>query len=245
MANKALDVNFVVDEVGVGIGRTEQRLAERAIDSAWVTAAAARTDDPDEHDRRLAQACEGSATLRPVPVLVPPTGQPGALDQAQQLIVSGSRVVRLCPGRHRYPLADWVLSPLPELCEREGAALVLDFAPEPIDWARIVAFARTYPSLSMVVLETDLTDRTVPAALDAAPNVVLHLGRLGTLERLIRLTTVFGRHRVVWGSSESANADEARRAVSETDDLAEEGRAAILHGNAEALQDGSYAEAFL
>ena len=53
----------------------------------------------------------------------------------------GSGAVRLCPVRDGYPLVDWLLSPLPELCEREGVALVLDFAPGSIPWNDVVTFA--------------------------------------------------------------------------------------------------------
>jgi hypothetical protein len=120
---------------------------------------------------------------------------------------------------------------------------VLDFRPKRIDWAQTVAFAHGYPCLPMVVLEADLSHRAVPAVLDTTPNFLLHLGRLGTLERLVRLMTIFGRHRFVSGSS--GGADEPRRAVADTDKLPEEGRTAILHRNAETLQEGSYAEAFL
>jgi Amidohydrolase len=245
MAKAALDVNLVLDEVCDGAAPVEQRLDRRSVAAAWVTAAAARTDDPKQHDRRLAHACEGSETLRHVPVLVPPTGEPGAFQRAERLLAAGSRIVRLCPGNHHYPLATWVLSPLPELCQREGAALVLDFGPERVDWVQTVAFARSYPSLPMVVLEADFSDRAVPAVLDRASNVLLHLGRLETLDRIVRLTTIFGRHRFVWGSSERADADEARRAVADSDELTEDARQAILRGNADALQTGSYREAFL
>src|SRR5438046_2823597 len=58
------------------------------------------------------------------------------------------------PSSHRYPLVDWVLSPVPELCEREGVAVVLDFAPEAVKWAEAVAFARHYSPVPMVILET-------------------------------------------------------------------------------------------
>jgi hypothetical protein len=78
-------------------------------------------------------------------VLVPPAGIPGAFERARRLTASARcRVIRLCPGGHRYPLADWVLSPVPELCERERIAVSLDFASERVNWAETVAFARGY-----------------------------------------------------------------------------------------------------
>ena len=113
---------------GPRIGINEQRLEQRAVAAAWATAAPARSGNPDEHDDRLARARETSASHHSVPVLVPPTAVAGGFERARRLTASaGRRVIRLCPGGHRYPLVDWVLSPVPELCEREGVAVVLDF----------------------------------------------------------------------------------------------------------------------
>jgi hypothetical protein len=123
---------------------------------------------------------------------------------------------------------------------------VLDFAPAWVDWAETVDFARGYPGVPMVVLEADVsTDRAAPAALDTAPNLLLHVGRPTALEALLRHVATFGGQRFVWGSSESADADAAREAIAEEQSIAEEDRAAILSGNAEALQNGTYAETFL
>jgi len=52
-----------------------------------------------------------------------------------------------------------------------------------------------------------------------------------------------GRACVLWGSSEGAAV--ARRATENAEGLGEEDRAAILIENAQALQDGAYAEAWL
>jgi predicted TIM-barrel fold metal-dependent hydrolase len=241
MAGDAVDVNLVVDAAAVDAARLEGD----AIGAAWVTAARSRTEDPGEHDEQLARACEPWPSFHPLPVLVPPTGVAGAYERARRLAATARcRVVRLCPGGHGYPLADWVLSPLPELCQREGVSLVLDFAPVPVGWAETVAFARAYPSLPMVVLEAEVdVDRALPAALDAAPNLVLHVGRLRSPERLVHLAGVYGTSRFVWGSGPRGAA--ARETIAAAEGLGEDDRAAILRGNAQALQDGSYAERFL
>jgi hypothetical protein len=76
-------------------------------------------------------------------------------------------------------------------------------------------------------------------------NLVLHNGRPFGVQNLLHLGGVFGSHRFVWGSSEGADADVARRATENAEGLAEEDRAAILGENAQALQDGAYAEAWL
>lgn len=247
MARNAIDVNLVADAASDDVAlKSEARLDARGITAAWLIAAAARSEDPEEHDQRLARACEGSSSLYPVPVLVPPTAVPGAYDRARRLAATARcRVVRLCPGGHRYPLADWVLTPLPELCQRERLALMLDFEPDPVRWDETVAFARSYPSLPMVLLDAEIgADRALPAALDAAPNLLLHVGRLCSLEDLIRLTDAYGPSRFAWGSGHP-EADAARESIAAAERLGGEVRAAILHGNAQALQDGSYAETFL
>ena len=102
----------------------------------------------------------------------------------------GSGAVRLCPVRDGYPLVDWLLSPLPELCEREGVALVLDFAPGAIPWSDVVTFARSFPTVPMVVLGVE-GDRVAGAALDATANLVLHGAGVASL------AATFGAHRFV------------------------------------------------
>jgi hypothetical protein len=99
-------------------------------------------------------------------------------------------VVRLCPVRDAYPLVDWVLSPLPERCEREGVTLLLDFAPGSIPWSDVVTFARAFPTVPMVVLGVE-SDRVAAAALDATANLVLHGADVASL------AATFGAHRVV------------------------------------------------
>jgi len=247
MAPDAVDVNLVIDAAGCdAASQSQARLHGNGISSGWVTAAASRTEDPEKHDELLARACERSPSLHPVPVLIPPTAVPGAYERARRLAATARcRVVRLCPSGHGYPLADWVLSPLPELCEREGVALVLDFAPEALRWSETVAFARAYPALPMVVLDAEIgLDRALPAALDAAPNLLLHVAQLPSPEHLVRLADVYGTSRFVWGSG-PPGAGAARESIAAAEGLGEEGRAAILHDNAQALQDGGYAERFL
>jgi hypothetical protein len=223
MAPVAIDVNLVLDTVAVD----DVVLSERGLGGAWVTANASRTDDPAAPDARLGRDLSGSETLRPVPVLVPPTGTTGAYARAHEIVDSAPlHVVRLCPTGHRYPLADWVLSPIPELCERQSFTLLLDFAPADVPWLEAVAFARAFPSVPMVVLGVG-DERAAPAALDAAPNLILHLD--GTISA--ELVATYGGSRFV--------------AASGTADLPGRDRELILQRNAEALADGSYAEQWL
>jgi hypothetical protein len=223
MAQLAIEVNLVLDAVAVD----EVVLAERGLGGAWVTAKPSRTDDPAAHDARLGRALSGSETLRALPVLVPPTGTNGAYARAREIIRSAPlHVVRLCPAGHRYPLADWVLSPIPELCERQSFTLLLDFAPADVAWLEVVAFARAFPSVPMILLGVD-GERAAPAALDAAANLILHFEGAVSAS----LVATFGGSRFV--------------AASATGDLPDPDRELILRRNAEALADGSYAGQWL
>ncbi len=241
MARTGIDVNLVVDAADDDLAG---RLAALEVESAWVTASAARTQEPEASDEQLFRACNGSPSLHPLPVLVPPVSALGAYERARAIAATADlRVVRLCPAGHAYPLAEWVVSPLPELCERERLALVLDFEPQAVPWSEVVSFARAYPSVPMVVLGVDLgTDPVVAAALDAAPNLVIEIGLSSEGADLVRFADTYGPSRFVWGSGGGDGALAVREAIA---GLGEEARAAILGENARALADGSYAERFL
>jgi hypothetical protein len=242
MAADCTDVNLVLDPEDDQVARSEQRLSMLGIAAAWVCASMSRQADPDANDERLARLCNGSPVLQPVPVLLPPAGAPGALGRARCITERADRrVVRICPSGHDYPLASWVLSPLPELLARADFALLLDFEPTPIRWQEAVPFAREYPSLPIVILAVNPhANRTLPAALDAAPNLLAQLAGSGAPHELGRLVRTFGTSRFVFGSGGS---DDGARDLLRALDLqlsSEEGRAIKEH-NARELADGSYA----
>ena len=81
-------MNLVIDEARDDLAESEQRLAQRAVATAWATAAPARSGNPDEHDERLGRACESSASHHSVPVLVPPAGVAGGFERARLLRAS-------------------------------------------------------------------------------------------------------------------------------------------------------------
>jgi hypothetical protein len=141
-----------------------------------------------------------------VPVLRPTAGRPGAAAEAATLLAqSPVRLARLCPAAHGYPLVDWVVSPLPALCDAHGVALLLDFAPAPIDWVAAVSLARAYPTVPFVVLDCDLSSEPASAAaLDSALNLVLHVRANTAPEDVRRLVGVYGRRRFVRGSPTAA-----------------------------------------
>lgn len=242
----SIDVNLVVDVVDVaGLHAWSDRLPALGLAGAWITPPADSEID-DASRELLAQADGPGRALQLVPVVTPPTGT-GEFERAVRLAGTvGCRVLRVCPGAHGYPLVDWVLSPLPELCAREHLALLLDFGADPVPWRDVVDLARAFPAVPLVVLAGDTdSDRTIPAVLDSTANVVVELSRLRAVEVLVRLVTLFGAHRFVWGSGGSAAATAVLPAIADAGDLSPDDRAAVLHGNAGALGSGAYAGMFL
>jgi len=123
----------------------------------------------------------------------------GSLQHALDAVAASSGgMVRICPGPNgdRYPLLAWVLSPLPETCERERLGLAIDYRGAGIPWDDVVRFSRGYPGLPMILIGAAIgTDAVIPAALDVAPNLILE--RPANLEAatLGRLVDRFGAHR--------------------------------------------------
>ncbi len=114
--------------------------------------------------------------------------------------------IRPGPGGDGYPLVEWVLSPLPETCERENLGLAIDYRGAGIPWEDVVRFSRAYPALPMVLVGASIgRDGVIPAALDAAPNLILELISAPADERLAGLVARFGAHRF----TDSAEAIEA------------------------------------
>jgi hypothetical protein len=107
--------------------------------------------------------------------------------------------VRIRPGPNGdgYPLVDWVLTPLPETCDRENLALAIDYQGARIPWDDLVRFSRAYPSLPMVLSGASIgNDGVIPAALEVAPNLILEVAPLSArTEALDRLVARFGSHR--------------------------------------------------
>jgi hypothetical protein len=236
MAAAVVDVNTVVE------APWHERLDEldeaaRSRDATfWVTAHASRLGTPaDEVVRR---ACDGLSGLEPISVVLPPTGSPGALNTLREIAEGQTaQVARLCPATHGYPLLDWVLSPIPELCERRELGLLIDYDSQRPPWGEVVAFARRFPTVPMVVLAEALDrELSAPAALDATANLVLQL--TPECERAAALISTFGSSRFVSGGGHG-NAPPA------LDGLGDDDRAAVLAGTAQLLAAGTYARTFL
>jgi hypothetical protein len=123
----------------------------------------------------------------------------GSLQHALDAVAGAAgRMVRLRPGPNGdgFPLVDWVLSPLPETCERENLGLVIDYQGAAIPWDDVVRFSRAYPALPMVLIGASIgNDGVIPAALDAAPNLILELASAPVDEKVAALVARFGAHR--------------------------------------------------
>lgn len=210
---------------------------------AWLVHDRSRHSDPQEHDATLLEACHSHGTqCRAQLVLVPPF-----IDDSAELRMAAAspdtcRVMRLCPGPlgHGYPLVDWVLSPLPESCERENLALAIDYQDANIPWTDVVGFARSFLTVPMILIGALVgEDRTLPAALDVAPNLIIELSGLRDGPTLPPLLEHFGAHRFVYGSGGRSSADLIAPLLN-ADVLG-----AVLGGTADAIGSGAWRETHL
>ena len=245
MSRTGIDTNLRADVSSVDwLERTAGLVDDLGLAAGWVLADA----DADADAGDPGGGPDRDARVRRIPVLGPPAAHPGIVARARAHAAhDASRVVGLRPARDGYPLADWVLSPLPELCEREQLTLILDYVGAPIPWLEIVPFARCYPGLPMLLLGASVGgDEVAPSALDAAANLVLGVGRLGAPDDLVRLVEVFGSQRFAYASATSTSEQGATRLrelrAARLDHDAEHG---VLAGTAAALAEGRYAGAFL
>src|SRR5439155_21608976 len=101
---------------------------------------------------------------------------------------------------NRYPLAGWVLSPLPETCQRERLALGVDYLDQPADLGEVRAFAREYLRVPMLLYRANLAAVALPALLESAPNVLCHVSAAAPAAELAELVNRFGEHRFAFGS---------------------------------------------
>lgn len=139
----------------------------------------------------------------------------GSLQRALDTVAHDTgRMIRISPGPNGdgYPLLDWVLSPLPETCERENLGLAINYQGAAIPWDDVVRFARAYPALPMVLIGASIgNDKVIPAALDVAPNLILELSAGPGGEPPARLVDRFGAHRFT-SSADAIEVDTWREA---------------------------------
>jgi hypothetical protein len=185
-----LDVNLVVADVPTSPDELTALLAERGAASAWVTGDPARSEGSAQGNA-LERLIARTPRVAHLPVVAPLTGIRGAFERFLALAASADlRVVRVCPAAQHFPLASWVLSPLPEACADAGIALMIDFAPRPPDWRGVLNLARDHPALPLIVTGLDGSERfALPALLDAAPNVVVDAGPLSAYQLTERIAS--------------------------------------------------------
>ena len=182
---------------------------------------------------------------RPVVVLVPTDVRSIRERLARWADAGAPRIARIHPGirGHGYPLADWLLPPLPEVLDRDGWALGVDpGAARPYPWEPLVLLARRYPALPIVAYGAPLDDRATAPALDATRNLQLaeHGGRddraIAVLTGLVRRS---GSHRVMAGSGGRSVTLPLPVALSADE------HAAIAAGTADSLGSGRWRDQWL
>lgn len=232
---RIVDVNCVVD-------LTHEIAALPSSNEAWLVHDKSRHSDPREHDAALLKACDARGSqFRAQLVLVPPMS-----DSMERWSAAASpeacRIIRLCPGPlgHGYPLVDWVLSPLPESCERDNLALAIDYQESNIPWVDVVGFARSYPAVPMILIGAAVgEDRTLAAALDVVPNLIIELSSLRASLGFLPLLEQFGAHRFVYGSGGRRSEDLITR------QLDSNAWGAVFAGTADAIGSGAWRETHL
>jgi len=218
-----------------------RRLAS-GVDEVWVMNPWMRRNDPAQFNGQD----EPLANVRDCLVAMPGSAGDLAMRVAAARAAGAPSVVRVCPGPrgHGYPLESWAMSPIPELCEREDLALVVDFG-ERIDypWSELVAFARSCSRLAIVALGAPLSGPTAARALDATPNLIFDTSGLegAPIASLVAsLAASHGAYRLVFGSGRSGVTPDDIAAV-----LGGEDSEMVLSATARRLDKGSWGNEFL
>jgi hypothetical protein len=218
-----------------------------AADEAWVMDPTSRGRGPTPRSSDIApDPAAGPAGIRRQLA-----ASPGPLAELEQRVrvhhaAGGANVVRLCPGPDDddYPLEPWVLTPLPEYCEREDITVLVDPGVKPIryPWSEIVSLAREHPHLVVVALAPPLAGPTAARALDAAPNLVLETSAVtdASTVDLVRLVEVAGAHRLAYGSGDRGIAASVVMACLPTADAP-----AVMAGNADLIDRREWGAAYL
>jgi hypothetical protein len=243
------DANLVTTSLEEGTFRSAvDSLRALRLRTAWVANDRSRHQVPVDPDIALLSACQKWDELQPqVTALPPSTGQDSPQRVLEMVGAGACSVVRLCPSAagHHYPLTDWMLTPLPETCERECLSLAVDYQDlgSHMPWIDIVAFARAFPKLPMVVLSVDIDqDRTVWGALDMAPNLLVELSQAASVTALEPLVDAFGSHRFLYGSG--GNGWDLLDAIAKSPRL-REARESIVGGVAHGLVSGEWSNNYL
>jgi hypothetical protein len=225
----------------VDINAHEARLGA-GVDEAWAVHPRARREDP----ARLDGALNAEANVRECLIAMPESA--GDLQErvSKARGAGAPAIVHICPGAdgHGYPLESWAVSPIPEFCEREDLALVVDMgSPAAYPWSELVAFARAYPRLPMIALGAPLAGPTAGRAFDATPNLILDTSGVdddSILPALAALADGRGAYRLAYGSG-PRGLSAGKIAASLSPSTAE----MVLSGTAARLDKGTWGAEFL
>jgi hypothetical protein len=140
-----------------------------------------------------------------------------------------------------YPLADWVIAPLPALCERESYALAVDYGDAAPALGEVAEFARLAPEVPLLVHGDSFDGNPgIWRLLDRCPNILLQVTAGASAEVLGEAVADFGAHRFVYGSRTGS----VTRAELFSE-LADADRAAVLGGNAALLDQRKWRDSYL
>lgn len=172
------------------------------IDRANVTHTLSLYTDPAGGNAALFAQTRGSARLHPVPVAVP--GVPGAAvpDRPESLADwygDGVRLVRLCPSRHRFDLADPVTGEWLSTLARVGLSVAI--ALDETSPAGLRALAAAHPRLGVLVLAPGYRRlRELAGLLRTAPMLRVETGTLIAQRGIEWLAGQCGAARLVFGT---------------------------------------------
>ena len=225
----------------VDVNGTVRRVAP-GLDEVWVMNPWMRRNDPALFNGQD----EPVANVRDCLTAMPGSVRDLAMHISTAREAGAPAVVRVCPGPygHGYPMESWAMSPIPEFCEREDLALVVDFGERrDYPWSELVAFARSYSRLAVVALGAPLSGPTAARALDATPNLIFDTSGLEGAPGasfVASLAASHGAYRLVYGSGRSGvGADDIAAA------LGGEDLETVLSATAHRLDKGWWGSEFL
>ena len=213
---------------------------------AWLIDLRTRRDDPAGLDAEFLSAANRQEGLRPCLMAMPAPLAELERRVAAYRAAGAPDVVRICPGPdgHGYPLEAWAVSPIPEYCDAENLALIVDVGHPAggFPWPEIVGFARAYPRLAVVAIGAPFRGPTAARALDATPNLVLETSAFVEADTadFARAVRSGGAYRFVYGSGETGL--DASVVAGALDDADSE---IVLAGTAGHLGGGTWALTYL
>ncbi|MFI1015343.1 amidohydrolase family protein [Streptomyces sp. NPDC020965] len=195
------------------------------IDLACVTHSHAVHGDPRDAGptARLAESAAPGPRLVPVPVLIPGpfgTGRPG-----------DERLVRLCPGEHRWPLTGGPSLALAAELARRGIAVLLGW--ETVTAPEVARYAAGTPELRIVLTGTGYRSaRELTGLMDTHPGLSVDTSTLAGHLQVEWFAERHGARRVLFGTGAPVTDDAGPRYQLDTLDLPEPARRLIAGGNA-------------